>query len=268
MAAQSAGAADVFGISVAAGGTAINGLVALGLNYVTSVAAVRGTGFTLSGDMNVTSTMSGATDVFTTAITAGGVAVGASIDVALIRSRNEAIADLGGKSKAASMTVKATAADARATVLGITGSAGGAAVNVNLGLALNRAENRAKLGGTGDLTLSGGLDVEAIGGTGQARTALYSAAAGGVAVNVSLALSMLRTTQEAVTSNSGTIDAGSNAVTVKATQATPTAALNETLRAKMGTAAKVNDFLDKITNQSNFGDSMAKAYLFPRARAW
>jgi hypothetical protein len=250
------GDVDVTGVAVSGGAAAVNGIVAIGLNFVKNVAAMRRMPVTLTRAMDVSAKMTGVTDVFSTSITVGGVAVGASVDAAYIGSSNEAIVELGGDSTASRLTVLATN-DPRATVMGITGGAGGTAVNVNVGLALNKGLNRAVLGGSGNLTLTGeedddGLFVEAV-GIGQAHTALYSAGIGGVSVNVSLAFSWLKAQQEAKIDNTGTIVVENNkTVRVEAIQSAPNPHANYVFTDKNGGNAQT----------VKFGDSMAKAYLF------
>ena len=166
----------------------------------------------LSGDMTVTATITGETEAFTVAAAGGAVGAGASVAVAYIGSENKALTDMSGVTmRAGSLTIQAGTADkpaaSQAVVMGITGSAGAAAINLNIGLALNAAVNRAALTGEGGtLTLSGskGLKVTA-NGKGRAYSALYSMAVGNAAVNVSLAFSWAKNVQEAVVDSTGDI---------------------------------------------------------------
>ena len=158
--AQAAGDVLVAGAGAAGGGVAVNAIVALGLNFAKNIGSVSGMRVKLSDDMTTTATLDSETKVATTAITVGGVAVGASIDVAYIGSHNEAAVDTTRGIEAGRLMINAGTADkpndSLATVLGITGSAGAVAANINLGLALNSGVNRAALTGNGgSLTLTG-----------------------------------------------------------------------------------------------------------------
>jgi hypothetical protein len=254
------GGASVTNVGVSAGGVvAVNASVSLAMNYASNVAKVALMPITLSGDLKIKATLTGDTDIDSTAITAGLIAVGASVNVAKINSRNEALLELGADVKARSVSLDAGTADkpanSQATVLGITGTAGGVAVNVNVGLAYNAAQNRAKLSGYGNLILTGdgsALSVRA-NGRGRTYTALYSAALGGVAVNVSVALAQLRSVQEATVSLNGNItaDSASN-MEVISTQNTSNGGISgHTFSNTSGDSKSVS-----------FGDTMSKAYLF------
>ena len=214
----------IYGFGLAAGGVAVNGLVALGINIASAVAAINKINIYTPGSAAVKSAVDGDTTVITTALVGGGVAVGATVALALLATQNKALIDVTNvRFEAGSVSLSAgTLAnpfDSEARTIVVTGAAGGVAVAVNFAIAINSSKNFALLQGTGGTLLAlNAISVQAIGNT-RAYAIIANVAIGGVAANISLAISVIRSEQKAVINlPSGTVNTG--AVTVTSEQNT------------------------------------------------
>ena len=264
---------NTLGIGVSAGAVAVNATVAVSLGYAENIASLKMMPVTLTEDLDITAVLTGETETITTSIAAGAVAAGASVAVAQIGSKNEALADISGtKIKAANFNMDAGTADTpnntQATVLGITGSVGAVAANFNIGLAFNKGTNRAVLSGTSgtiDLTGKDGLNVRA-NGSGRAYSALYSAAGGAAVVNVSVAEARLTNVQEAIVDLNGKITiTGTIPGTTKKAGVNVISIQNAEKSGRTGYTFKKKDPDDDdkdVADTITFGDTMAKSYLF------
>jgi hypothetical protein len=148
----------VAGVSVAVGGVAVNGLVALGFNFIDGQAGINRANVT-ANTIDIDGIITGKTQVFATAVLGGAVAVGATVGVSLIKSTNRTFIDTTGVAiHATTVTLNAgTSASpyqSEALCVVITGSAGGVAVAMNFAVAVNASANEAEItgGDTGSFT--------------------------------------------------------------------------------------------------------------------
>ena len=199
--AEAAGKTEVLGAGIAGGAIAGNGIVAVGLGFITNIGAIRGVDIT-TGDLTVKAAIDGDVHVVSTGVTGGAVAVGATVDVAYIGSVNKAILDLTGAKVKVTGGVRVQAGsqdkpnDSYSRIIAVTGSAGSAAVGINLALAFNKAVNNAEL-----LGLTGSMEAESLGvlayGSAKAHTLVVNAALGGVTASATLAFAWVGSQQQA-----------------------------------------------------------------------
>lgn len=199
--AEAAGKTEVLGAGIAGGAIAGNGIVAVGLGFITNIGAIRGVDIT-TGDLTVKAAIDGDVHVVSTGVTGGAVAVGATVDVAYIGSVNKAILDLTGAKVKVTGGVRVQAGsqdkpnDSYSRIIAVTGSAGSAAMGINLALAFNKAVNNAEL-----LGLTGSMEAESLGvlayGSAKAHTLVVNAALGGVTASATLAFAWVGSQQQA-----------------------------------------------------------------------
>ena len=152
-----AGITTVYGFGVAGGAVAVNGIVALGFNRAAGYAALCRADVE-AATVTVTAILSGDTTVVSTSLVVGGVAVGATVALAQISSKNVAQVDLTGSVvKAGTLNVNAGTPSApynsQAIVTVVTGTAGSYTMALNFAIALNASSNKATVfGASGSLT--------------------------------------------------------------------------------------------------------------------
>jgi len=250
-----AGVTTVFGIGVSGGAVAVNGIVALGFNRAVGCAALYRANVE-AGSITITSVLSGDTTVTTTGLVLGGVAVGATVALAQIKSVNRAMLDATGSVvKANSISVNAGTAsnpyNSQAIVTVVTGTAGAASIALNFAVAINASTNTAAVQGVGGTIDAVNLSVYAEGNT-RAYAIIANASVGGLVVNISVAIALLSSVQEALVT-------GSAAITL-------TGWLNVTSRQNT-TLSSYSTFLLQITDRltdtvSGRFSAMAQAYIF------
>src|SRR5699024_7762719 len=144
----------------------------------------------------------GDTTVTGGSLAVGAVAVGAVVGVAISEADNTATLNLSQSDMdIGAVTVNAGLPEKpnnnQAVVLGVTGSAAAGAVGINVAYARNSVFNRALILGDTDGALeAGSIRIQAE-GLGRAYSVLFSAAAAGANVLVSVAVPYLTNVQEA-----------------------------------------------------------------------
>lgn len=196
------GSTTVVGMSVAAGGVAVNGAVALGFNKAKSYAAINQANVTASGDILVEASMDGDTSVSVAALAGGAVAMGAVVALAQIKSENIAFIDVtGGTVRGVNIKVLAGRQDdpydTEALTTVITGSAGGLATALNFAVAINSSVNRAWAGGSSGTLEGNTLHIRADGRT-KAYAVILNASVAGITANLSMSWATLSSIQEAL----------------------------------------------------------------------
>ncbi|MEN6635426.1 MAG: hypothetical protein ABFC56_06225, partial [Clostridiaceae bacterium] len=211
-------ATTVLGVGVAGGSVAVNGIVALGFNWATNRAAIWRANVEAS-TISVTAILTGDTTVITTSLAIGSVAVGATIALAQISTQNIAAVDLTGVTvHAGTLNISAGTSSSptrsQALVTMVTGTAGTAAIALNIAVAINAATNTAALYGDQTGTLAGNhLNISADGVT-RAYAIIANVSVAGLAVNISFALATLSSTQNALVQSTSAITLTGNMMIV------------------------------------------------------
>ncbi|HWP21633.1 MAG TPA: hypothetical protein VN417_02730 [Candidatus Cryosericum sp.] len=250
-----AGITTVFGVGVAGGAVAVNGIVALGFNRAVGYAALCRADVE-AATVTVTAILSGDTTVVSTSLVIGGVAVGATVALAQITSKNVAQVDLTGSVvKAGTLNVNAGTPSApynsQAIVTVVTGTAGSYSAALNFAIALNASSNKATVFGVSGSLTGTNINIYAEGNT-RAYAVIANASIGGFSINISASIAWLKSTQEASLSSAAAIAL--------------TGALNVTSKQNT-TLSTYSNFLlritEKITDVINGKFSaMAQAYIF------
>ncbi len=259
-----AGASVIHGFGVSGGVIAVNGIVALAFNRIVNYAAIYRANIEASGGVTAQAALSGDTEVITTSLVGGFVAVGATVALAQIKSANWALVDLtGAVMKAASLSVNAgTGADsnnseARAIVL--TGTAGYISVALNFAVALNDGSNRAVVRGTGvrisDTESSGCaalgvLNIAAVGNA-HAYAVVANVSVSKYSVNISSATALLTAVQEAML--------GGKAFVTVTGSLTVSSSLNEKTPSTSYSIATSQNAMETLRGRFS---NMAQAYIF------
>ncbi|MEN6340037.1 MAG: hypothetical protein ABFD03_07915, partial [Clostridiaceae bacterium] len=250
-----AGVTTVFGVGVAGGQVAVNGIVALGFNRATGYAALYKANVEAT-TITVTAILSGDTTVTTTSLVVGGVAVGATVALGQIRSKNIALVDVTGSVlKAGTLNVNAGTSSApfnsQAIVTVVTGTAGSITVALNFAVSINASENKANICGTSGSISAGSICVYAEGNT-RSYAIIANASVGALCVNLSVSIALLKSTQEASLTSSADIDLG-GALNVTSKQ-------NTTLQTYSNFLLRITDKLtDTVSGKFS---TMAQAYIF------
>ena len=204
---------DMAALGLAAGGVAVNGLVALGINRAANIAAINRMNIAASGRLNVAGSLAGSTKVYATSVVGGAVAVGATVALAYHKSLNGAWIDVtGAQVQAASLAVSAGTEQntyrSTAQTLVVTGAAGGVAAALNFGVAVNASENSARITGeSGGLKVGSGVNLYAFGNT-EAYSVVANAGVGEITANVSVAAATLKSVQKALIDANAKIEIG------------------------------------------------------------
>ncbi len=201
------GISNANGVGVAGGAAACNGIVALAFNTIENTAAIARKNIKITNDIDVIAVISGDTQVITTAVIGGAVAVGATVAFADSRANNCAYIDLDDACIMA-RNVKINAGteekqnNSQALVAVVTGTVGGVAAAINIAIARNAGVNKAIILGTKNGNpqqpnlQANNLSIQAI-GNGRAYSIIASAAAGIAAVNISSAYAWIKNEQYA-----------------------------------------------------------------------
>ena len=250
---------DIYGIGIAAGGVAVNGLVVLGINRVKNIAAVNAANVDAKKNLSISTNLEGSNKIYATSVVAGAVGVGATVAVAYQGSESGAWIDTtdasiktgetGAINLNAGTAAKPFASTAQTLV--VTGAAGGVAAAVNFGIAVNASKNTARITGESGELSAGSVNIGAYGKT-DAYSIIANAAVGAITANVSAAVANLKSHQSAEIDTAATMSLGD--VTVKSEQ--------NWNRSSYGSATlKAGDIGDKndLTTQFN---TMAEAYIF------
>ncbi|MDP3447996.1 MAG: hypothetical protein Q8S22_08055, partial [Eubacteriales bacterium] len=248
-------AVNIIGVGVAGGSVAINGIVALGFNRAAGYAAICGANIEAAA-VSVTGILSGDTTVTSTALVVGGVAAGATVALAQIKTKNAAVVDVSGaRMTIGTLNISAGTStnpyNSQAIATVVTGKAGGVAIALNFAVAINASENNAQLRGDGGILTATNVSIHAEGNT-RAYAIIANASVAGVSVNISVSIALLVSTQQA------RLTGGANF--------TLTGSLNVTSRQNT-TLQTYSNFLLKITDKltdtvSGRFSTMAQAYIF------
>ena len=257
--ADAEGTSYALGAGLSAGGVAVNGAVVLAFNTIENIAAISRKNVH-AGAINVTSTLTGNTEVLIPSLTAGGIAVGACVGYTNSNSQNLAFIQLDGANVTADgdVTVEAGKSEpnySRALTTVITGVVGYVSAAINIAIARNSGVNSALITGTangGKLTASN-LEIKAL-GNGTAYAVIASAALGKYVVNASVAYAWLSNKQHAGADTQGDVEARS--ISVESDQRLKE--LNKSTNVEVYIGGDKNN---KVTLPIKF-DSMAKAYIF------